>query len=43
MVLRLSVAVSLVALLALAGLQYQWIGQIEVAERQRLERKHPAC
>ena len=38
MVLRLSVAVSLIALLALAGLQYQWIGQIEVAERQRLER-----
>jgi len=38
MVLRFSVAVSLVALLALAGLQYQWIGQIAVAERQRLER-----
>jgi signal transduction histidine kinase len=38
MVLRLSVAVSLVALLALAGLQYHWIGQIAVAERQRLER-----
>ena len=37
MVLRLSVAVSLVALLVLAGLQYQWIGQIAVAERQRLE------
>ena len=38
MVLRLSIAVSLVALLALAGLQYQWIGQIAMAERQRLER-----
>src|SRR5436190_16644980 len=38
MVLRLSVVVSLIALLALAGLQYQWIGQIAVAERQRLER-----
>jgi signal transduction histidine kinase len=38
MVLRLSLAVSLVALLALGGLQYQWIGRIEVAERQRLER-----
>jgi len=34
--LRLSVALSLVALLALAGLQYYWIGQIAVAERQRL-------
>ena len=38
MVLRLSVALSLVALLVLAGLQYHWIGQIAVAERQRLER-----
>ena len=38
MLLRLSVAVSLVALLVLAGLQYQWIGQIALAERQRLER-----
>src|SRR4030095_12835537 len=36
--LRLSVALSLVALLVLAGLQYHWIGQIAVAERQRLER-----
>src|SRR5215510_5743457 len=36
--LRLSVALSLVALLALAGLQYYWIGQIAVAERQRLQR-----
>jgi hypothetical protein len=36
--LRLSVALSLVALLALAGLQYHWIGQIAVAERQRLQR-----
>jgi signal transduction histidine kinase len=36
--LRLSIALSLVALLALAGLQYYWIGQIAVAERQRLER-----
>jgi signal transduction histidine kinase len=38
MVLRLSVAASLIALLVLAGLQYQWIGQIEQAERQRMER-----
>src|SRR5215204_2548656 len=38
MVLRLSIALSLVALMVLAGLQYQWIGQIAVAERQRLER-----
>ena len=38
MILRLSVGVSLVALLVLAGLQYHWIGQIAVAERQRLER-----
>src|SRR4030095_4985048 len=36
--LRLSVALSLVALLALAGLQYHWIGQIALAGRQRLER-----
>ena len=39
MVLRLSVALSLVALLILAGLQYHWIGQIAIAERQRLERR----
>src|SRR5688572_25626539 len=38
MVLRLSVGLSLVALLVLAGLQYHWIGQIAGAERQRLER-----
>ena len=38
MVLRLSVALSFVALLVLAALQYHWIGQIAVAERQRLER-----
>jgi len=38
MVLRLAVALSVVALLVLAGLQYHWIGQIAVAERQRLER-----
>jgi hypothetical protein len=38
MVLRLSIALSLVALIVLAGLQYQWIGQIASAERQRLER-----
>src|SRR4030095_3402592 len=38
MVLRLSVALSVVALLVLAGLQYHWIGQIAVAERQRLKR-----
>ena len=38
MVLRLSVGLSLVALLVLAGLQYYWIGKIAVAERQRLER-----
>jgi signal transduction histidine kinase len=37
MVLRLAVALSLVALLALAGIQYHWIGQIAVAEQQRLE------
>ena len=37
MVLRLSVALSLVALLILAGLQYHWIGQIAIAERERLE------
>ncbi|HET9217525.1 MAG TPA: HAMP domain-containing sensor histidine kinase, partial [Terriglobia bacterium] len=39
MVLRLSAALSLVALLILAGLQYHWIGQIAIAERQRLERR----
>jgi signal transduction histidine kinase len=38
MVLRMSVIVSLIALLVLAGLQYQWIGQIAEAERQRLQR-----
>jgi signal transduction histidine kinase len=38
MVLRVSVVISLIALLALAGLQYQWIGQIAEAERHRLER-----
>src|SRR5574339_463587 len=38
MVLRLAVGLSVVALLVLAGLQYHWIGQIAVAERQRLER-----
>jgi signal transduction histidine kinase len=38
MILRLSVGVSLVALLVLAGLQYHWVGQMAVAERQRLER-----
>jgi len=37
MVLRLSVVLSAVALLVLAGLQYNWIGQIAVAERQRLQ------
>lgn len=37
MVLRLSVALSVVALLVLAGLQYHWIDQIAVAERVRLE------
>lgn len=35
---RLSVALLLIALIVLAGLQYYWIGQISVAERQRLER-----
>jgi signal transduction histidine kinase len=38
MLLRLSLALSMVALLVLAGLQFYWIGQITVAERQRLER-----
>src|SRR5262245_29961684 len=38
MVLRLSVGLSFVALLVLAGLQYHWIDQIAVSERQRLER-----
>jgi hypothetical protein len=38
MVLRLSVGLSVLALLVLGGLQYHWIGQIAVAERQRLER-----
>lgn len=37
MVSRISVALLAIALLALAGLQYHWIGQISVAERQRLE------
>src|SRR5262245_10757308 len=37
MIPRLSVAFLVIALLVLAGLQYQWIGQITVAERQRLE------
>ena len=38
MILRLSVALSVIALLVLAGLQYHWIGQIADAERLRLER-----
>jgi len=38
MVLRFLVGLSVVALLALGGLQYHWIGQIAEAERQRLER-----
>ena len=38
MLLRLSVALSVVALVVLAGLQYHWIGQIADAERLRLER-----
>src|SRR5262245_16820316 len=38
MVLRLSVGLSVIALLVLGGLQYHWIGQIAVSERQRLER-----
>src|SRR5947208_1305071 len=37
MLSRLSVVFLLVALPVLATLQYQWIGQISVAERQRLE------
>ena len=37
MISRVSVALLVIALLALAGLQYHWIGQISVAERQRLE------
>src|SRR5438046_2106845 len=37
MISRVSVALLVIALLALAGLQYHWIGEISVAERQRLE------
>jgi signal transduction histidine kinase len=37
MLSRLSVVLLLVALPVLAGLQYQWIGQVSQAERQRLE------
>jgi signal transduction histidine kinase len=35
---RLLVALLLIALVVLAGLQYHWINQITVVERQRLER-----
>src|SRR5687768_10057816 len=38
MISRVSVGVLLLALAVLAGLQYRWIGQISVTERQRLER-----
>src|SRR4051812_7105448 len=34
---RVSIALLVIALLTLAGLQYNWIGQISVAERERLE------
>jgi signal transduction histidine kinase len=37
MISRVSIALLVIALLTLAGLQYHWIGQISVAERQRLE------
>jgi len=37
MIPRVSIALLVIALLALAGLQYHWIGEISVAERQRLE------
>lgn len=37
MISRVSIALLVIALLALAGLQYNWIGQISVAERERLE------
>ena len=37
MISRVSIVLLLIALLTLAGLQYHWIGQISVAERQRLE------
>jgi len=37
MISRVSIALLVVALLALAAFQYHWIGQISVAERQRLE------
>ena len=37
MLSRLWLVFLLVALAVLAGLQYQWIGQVSVAERQRLE------
>src|SRR6185295_1580048 len=37
MISRVSIALLVIALLALAGVQYHWIGQISVAERERLE------
>ena len=37
MIVRVSIALLVIALLALAGLQYHWIDEISVAERQRLE------
>jgi len=37
MIPRVSIVLLVIALLTLAGLQYHWIGQISVAERQRLE------
>src|SRR5262250_283854 len=37
MISRVSIALLVIALLALTGLQYNWIGQISIAERERLE------
>jgi signal transduction histidine kinase len=37
MLSRVSIVLLVIALLTLAGLQYHWIGQISVAERQQLE------
>jgi hypothetical protein len=37
MISRVSIALLVIALMALAGLQYHWIGEISIAERQRLE------
>jgi len=37
MLFRISIVLLVIALLTLAGLQYHWIGQISVSERQQLE------